>query len=889
MRAHKSLGGWTLNLHHAYDPVGQLLYQGDGSRRSAKDLNRIIDSAVGNGISGYSGDGGPATDARLSQASDFTFGADGSLYIADTGNQRIRRVGPDGMITTVAGNGTVGYSGDGGPATAAQLYDPCAIAVGSDGSLYIGECGNSRIRRVRPNGIITTVAGNGNPAFFGETNGDGGPATDAPIGSVWDLAVSPDGSLYIEAGNIRRSNSNYYPVIRRVGPDGMITTVAGVDYYSGMGTCGYAGQGDGDGGPATAAYLGGYGNGMKLGSDGSIYLDSGLRVRRIGQDGIITTVVGGCSSGYRGDGLPSAEALFGVIDDIALAPNGVLYIGDIGNARIRQFGPGDIVITIAGTGTSGFSGNGGPATAAQIWDPIAMEVGPNGNLYFIENGDYRIRRISSTFPGFNGSEIIIASADGSALYLFDATGRHLRTLNALTGATLYTFTYDSAGRLLRVTDGDGDITTIERDGNGNAVAIVGPFGQRTTLNQDASGYLARLTNPAGESYQMQYTANGLLTRFTDPKGQASTMSYDARGYLLTDANAAGGSQSLTRTEFSDGHTVNMTSALGRTTRYRLETLTTDDERRVNTFPDGTQTEELIGTNGGTKTTWPDGTITDLLEGPDPRFSMQAPITKSLTTTSGGLTATLSAERTVNLANPNDPLSLTSLTDTVTLNGRTATSVYTAASRTTTGTSPAGRQSTAVTDLLGRPTQAQVPGLLPVSTSYDSHGRPSSTTQGSGADARTVSFSYNGSGYLDTVTDPLGRTASYAYDAAGRVITQTLPDGRQIHYGYDAKGNLISLTPPGRPAHTFSYTAVDLTEQYTPPTVAGVGNPSTAYSYNADKQLTQVNRPDGQTVSLAYDNAGRLSTQTTPGGAYSYAYNSVGKLSGVTAPDGGALA
>ena len=298
---------------------------------------------------------------------------------------------------------------------------------------------------------------------------------------------------------------------------------------------------------------------------------------------------------------------------------------------------------------------------------------------------------------------------------------------------------------------------------------------------------------------------------------------------------------------------------------------------------------MIGADGSFKTTLPDSTVTNTLETGDPRFGMQAPITKSLTTTSGGLTATLTAARTVNLANPNNPLSLISLTDTVTLNGRTATSVYTAASRTTTATSPAGRQSTAVTDLLGRPTQAQVPGLLPVSTSYDSHGRPSSTTQGSGADARTVSFSYNGSGYLDTVTDPLGRTASYAYDAAGRVITQTLPDRRQIHYGYDAKGNLTSLTPPGRPAHTFSYTAVDLTEQYTPPNVAGVGNPSTAYSYNADKQLTQVNRPDGQTVSLAYDNAGRLSTQTTPGGAYSYAYNSVGKLSGVTAPDGGALA
>ncbi|MBL8253480.1 MAG: RHS repeat protein, partial [Candidatus Competibacter sp.] len=136
-----------------------------------------------------------------------------------------------------------------------------------------------------------------------------------------------------------------------------------------------------------------------------------------------------------------------------------------------------------------------------------------------------------------------------------------------------------------------------------------------------------------------------------------------------------------------------------------------------------------------------------------------------------------------------------------------------------------------------------------------------------------------------VTDPLGRTVSYAYDAAGRVTTQTLPDGRQILYGYDAGGNLTSLTPPGRSAHVFAYTPVDLTQQYTPPAV-DAGNPSTVYAYNADQQLTQVSRPDGQTVSFASDGAGRLNTLTTPSGAYDYSYNAAGKLAGIAAPDGG---
>ena len=207
--------------------------------------------------------------------------------------------------------------------------------------------------------------------------------------------------------------------------------------------------------------------------------------------------------------------------------------------------------------------------------------------------------------------------------------------------------------------------------------------------------------------------------------------------------------------------------------------------------------------------------------------MQAPITKSLTTTSGGLTATLSAERTVNLTNPNDPLSLTSLTDTVTLNGRTASSVYTppaepspAPARRAGKARPSSTAGTADAGAGHRPAPGQHQLRQPRPPEQH-HPR-----QRRGRPHRQLH--YNTQGYLNTVTDPLGRTASYAYDAAGRVTTQTLPDGRQIHYSYDVNGNLISLTPPGRPAHTFSYTAVDLTEQYTPPTVAA-RDPSTVYA------------------------------------------------------------
>jgi RHS repeat-associated protein len=562
-----------------------------------------------------------------------------------------------------------------------------------------------------------------------------------------------------------------------------------------------------------------------------------------------------------------------------------LYIADTGNARIRRVGPDGIVTTVAGTGNyryGYYDGEGGLATQASF-NPLGIAVGPNGNLYFADAQNNRILRIATALPGIGPTDFAIPAEDGSEIYIFDGTGRHLRTVHALTGTILYQFTYDSTGRLSAVRDADGNITTIEHDTSGNPIAITGPFGQRTALSVDANGYLASIANPAGETYRLAYTSDGLLSRFTDPRGNASTLAYDDLGRLLQDRDAAGGSQSLARTDLSDSYEVARATALNRVTRYRVDTLSTGNQRRLNVFPDGTRTESLIGTDGNTRTTLADGTITNLLEGPDPRFSLQAPVTKRLTTTTGGLTATLATERTVNLTDPNNLLSLISLTEQVTLNGRAITSVFNADDKTTTTTSAAGRQSTAMIDIQGRITQSQVSGLFAISNSYDSRGRLSGITQGTGVDTRTMNFSYNSDGYLQTVMDPLNRTLGYEYDAAGRITKETLPDGRQILYSYDANGNLTSLTPPGRPAHVFAYTPVDLQAQYTPPKV-NTDDPSTRYTYNVDKQLTQVARPDGQTVNFDYDSVGRLSTLTLPTGQSSYAYDATtGKLTTVTAP------
>ena len=566
-----------------------------------------------------------------------------------------------------------------------------------------------------------------------------------------------------------------------------------------------------------------------------------------------------------------------------------MLIADLSNKRIRQVGLDSIITTIAGTGQDGFSGDGGPPTQANIGShTLQLAAAADGSILIADTGNNRIRKISPPLPGFSAGDLAIASEDGRLLYRFTAEGRHLNTVDTLTKTVLYTFGYDSAGRLISITDTDSNVTTIERDGNGNPTAIVAPFGQRTTLTVNGDGYLASVANPAGETHQLTYTADGLLTAFTDPKGHASQFTYDALGRLQRDANAAGGSQNLARTELADGYTVTRSTALNRTTTYTVEDLPVGDRQRKVLAPDGTETLTLLGTDGSAKITAPDGSITESLDGPDPRFGMQSPITTSHTVTTGGLTATASSSATVTPANPTDPLTFTTLTRTVTVNNRTATSTFTAATRRTDSRSPANRQSYSILDAKGRTIESGVTGIDPVRMSYDNRGRLASVAQGAGANERTTTFSYNAAGYLASATDALGQSGSLTYDPAGRVLAQTLANGQVIDFAYDANGNLTSFTPPGQPAHGFTYNAVNLATAYTPPAVAGSGANSTDYAYNADKQVTQITRPDGGVLDYGYDSAGRLSTLSIPAGQYGYAYNAAGKLSNITAPGGVAL-
>jgi RHS repeat-associated protein len=515
-----------------------------------------------------------------------------------------------------------------------------------------------------------------------------------------------------------------------------------------------------------------------------------------------------------------------------------------------------------------------------------VAVDNRGYVYFAEVWGVRVRKVDPVKLNYAA---LYPAADGKLGYAFDGQGRHLSSIDLSNGTTVYTFTYTANGNLESITDRNGNITTIMRDASGTATAIISHDGLRTELSMDANGYLGTITEPDGSTHNMTYTVDGLMVGYINPRGIASSVIYDAKGMLLQDVAPNGGGWTLQRSNHKNGHTVTLTTGEGRNVVTMTETVGGVNSNRVITSKDGTSKTIYTDSKGTTTVTTADGTVTVTTLGPDPRFGMQSPISKaSSITTPDGLVLSSQHVKASILAIDGDPFSMTSLSSSSSVNGRLSSSHYDAATFSQTATSAEGRTSMVQLDTVGRPIRSQVTGLNPGAITYDLRGRPSTITGGEGAEARTTSLAYDNFGYLASITDAENRTVTFINDIMGRVTRQTLPDGRNIDYSYDANGNLGALMPPGRDAHLFNYNNVDKEESYNPPLLDGAQT-VTQYNYNLDKQLTQVQRPDGQLVALAYNTGGKLDTLTIPRGQYGYSYDATsGKLATLTAPDGGTL-
>jgi len=436
--------------HLAVDRAGNLFIADQFNHRIRKVTPEgVISTVVGRGDPGFSGDGGPAAAARLGYPAAVAVDRTGNLFIADTGNHRIRVVTPEGVINTLAGTGDEGFGGDDGPAAAAQLGSPAGLAVDRAGNLLIADPYSSRIRKVNPDGMITTVAGNGTFGF----SGDGGPATSAQLGGARGVAVDADGNLFIADFNNNR--------IRKVTAAGLITTVAGTGS-----AFPFSGGFSGDGGPAAAAQLN-LPQGVAVDGGNLLIADSSnQRIRKINLARVITTVAGnGALTGFSGDfGLATAAELNGPWDVVADA-EGDLFIADEFNHRIRKVTADGIITTVAGNGAFGFSGDGGLATAARLSSPRGLALDAKGSLFFADQGNGRIRKMNT--------EGVITTVAGTATAGFSGDGgpASAARLNIPNDVAV-----DGAGNLFIADSGNNTIRKVTPDGVITTVAgVAGPF------------------------------------------------------------------------------------------------------------------------------------------------------------------------------------------------------------------------------------------------------------------------------------------------------------------------------------------------------------------------------------------------------------------------------
>ncbi len=915
------LGGWSLTPHHSYDPVGGLLYLGDGTvlrqDRLANGMNTVP------GLSGV-----PHYTSALNAAA----GQDGTLFLLanfdDSNYPRFCKINPQGQFTYLSGNpsdaGVVavdfaGYGAvDGQPALLAAFSMVTDMTVGPDGSLYFRN--KYTIGRIDPQGILHKVLGDGGPYPYSYPP-DGTLASHAMTQPTVTgcLAVGPDGTVYYDdfwnAGCPPGAYTCGTNFIRKVAPDGRIYTVAGQ-----RGNLANQSQWRTQMGQTASTALLTQIAALAAAPDGTLYVSPywnfGLvggiyRIARDGTLGMVMNAVPVTSVGYEsipGDDGTNAATFASYYGNLA-GPN-CLWASSDGSVTFAQayagFSSASVIWRITPDGflqrlAGRFSGTAVStpyppsrigANPLQVLFPesaVNLALGPDGSVTLVGN-DHIPHRFGSAAAGFDGQELEIPAQDASEVYIFDAHGLHLRTLDGLTGWTNWSFAYNANNQITDLHDANGLVTHIERDGAGRPTAIVGPYGQRTTLGLDANGFLNAVTNPVGEATALTYSPGGLLTSITGPLTDTYTVAYDTNGLVTQIRDPRGGGYDMASANSGNSIAITSSTTLSTVVGRVLTLQTSGDTAIAAVNPDGTSNTTVLALSGASSTTYSDGTLVNDTTAGDSRFPQATQVAAGGSfRLPGGLTGTSTASRSAVQFDSSNPFSIASLSNSASVNGRTYTSTYDGTNRLFTLTSPAGRRLVIGLDGLGRTIHREAAGDGIMDILYDAQGRVAEIDNTSSVGIRRTTCSYDSLGRLSLITDPLGRTNQYTYDNAGRLVAATLPDGQVVTFQSDAESRVTALTPPGRPAHRFEYNAVGLVTNYIPPVVNGADE-SVHFGYDADRNLTQVQLPDGQNVLQSVGPGGRPRQVVLGSGptlTYTYAPDS-GRLTNVVSTSGDSL-
>jgi len=477
-----------------------------------------IRTIAGNGTDSYTGDGGQAIHATIGSSWGIAMDGNGDVFIADDDDYVIRKIDPTGVISTIAGMGYPGYSGDGGPATSAHLNYPSGLAVDAGGNLYVADNGNYVIRKIDIHGVITTVAGTGVWGY----SGDGGPAVSARINGCVSIAFDRTGNMYIADGNTR---------IRKVDPSGIISTVAGGSMW------GYSG----DGGSATLAALAGP-CGIACDTLGNIYFSDqpNNAIRKVSTTGIISTIAGTGIGGYSGDDGVATSAKLNSPGGVTMDLQGNVYFADEGNNRIRKIATTGIISTVAGNGSWDYTGDDGFAVNAAMKLPSALCINSIGNLFITDRKNYAVREVINATainiganPGnviSNGTTVTFTAPTNIQNYGLSYQWQ-LNDMNVGTNSATYTNNSLNAGDVVTCTliDPAGGASIL----TSNEIVMVDHSLETATITQNNSNIdIAVYPNPNNGNFKV----TGTFTSKMDENVNYSV--YDVSGKMVYQGAAA---------------------------------------------------------------------------------------------------------------------------------------------------------------------------------------------------------------------------------------------------------------------------------------------------------------------------------------------------------------
>ncbi|WP_419657892.1 putative membrane protein with YD repeats [Desulfosarcina variabilis str. Montpellier] len=877
--------GWTLSSYHQVSPTNpNLLKKGDGT--ILKNSIRIIETVAGNGAVGY----GICDDVNPSIFS----------IAAITGEL------PEGGEEDASDDD---LCGDGSLATDASLFFPEAVAVDSAGNVFIADTENNRVRKVHcSNGIITTVAGVG-----AEENSEGeGFPTDNTLSRPIGMATDSLGNLFIADSENHR--------VRKLDINGNITTIAG------NGSPGFSG----DDGPATNSGLCSP-HGVAVDNVGNLYIADSCnhRIRKVDPSGCITTIAGNGEGNFGGDGGFAIEANLYFPRSVVVDHDGNLFIADSSNNRIRKVTPSGIIITVAGTGEAGYSGDNDPAITAKLNDPRGITVDSVGSLFIADSNNQCIRKVDANgiistvagtgswgFYGDGGiainaglyqpfgvaidsaGSLFIADTNNSRVrkicppsifeaslnigdvpfaeksgigHIISISGLHQSTIDLDNGVTLREFEYDENDHLISIADQFGNQITINRFGDGTPSSIISPDGLTTKLTINSDNDLTHITYPDGSAYEFEYTNDGLLLAKVEPGRNRFEHQYDESGRLTDATDDEGGHWRYKRTAQENGAVLTeVLTGEGNLTTYLDKSYSWGAYNSTITQPTGAQTV-FSRTGDGLKVNKSLPCGMDLYFKYDLDSEYKFKFVKEMTeTTPSGLSRVTQKDKSYEDTDFDEVSDL--ITETVSINYKSITIQNDILQSQRTISSPVGRTVTINYDADNLLTNSiSIPNLFDTEYGYDNRGRLTSIL----TNARQIRFTYDNEGNIETITDPRGSTTTYGYDSVGRLTAAYRPDFSNIFFSYDGNGNMTVLTNPSDVSHGFGFNGVNLTKSYQTP-ISG----SYSYLYDADRRLIQTKFPSGKQLFNVYDTT-RLMQVQTPEGNIDYSYLCGTKINSIT--------